>query len=114
MLKTLSSECFRQRPTEVTSTYSAFGSSSHNGSLRFAVSDQRRVDQRHVRPTLEPNKKAVQRDAPTRRDEITSFVPVHKLDNKATERPLRDRLPEILSEVPDVSGRFHTSTKFLK
>src|ERR1700730_13863491 len=114
MLKNLSSECFRQRPTEVTSTYSAFGLSSHNGSLRFAVSDQRRVDQRHVRPTLEPNKKAVQRDALPHRDEMPSFVPVHKLDNKALERPLRDRLPEVVSEVPEVSGHAHTSAKFLK
>src|SRR6202022_2885190 len=107
-------EVLRQRATGVTSTFSAFGSSCHNGSLRFAVPDQRRVDQRHVRPTLEPNKKAVQRDAPTRRDERPPFVPVYKLENKALERPLYDRLPEVVSEVPEVSGHAHTSAKFLK
>ena len=45
---------------------------------------------------------------------MPSFVSVHELNDEAFERPLRDCLREVVSEVPQVSSDTHASTKLLK
>jgi hypothetical protein len=78
------------------------------GCIISVLADQCRVNQWHVRTAFEPHHKTVQRNAPPRQDKLAGFVSVNKLNYETFQRPLRDRLSEIVPEVPQIGGDTHT------